>query len=111
MKHIITLVLALLSPLALAANTAVLTWTEPAASPDGAYAYNVYQGIKGQAKTRVQTAVPGTTTTISTGLLLGREYCWQLRTVIVGFESVESVDSTEACKTFPGAAPSALTVK
>ena len=108
---ILVFVLSLLPGLAFAANTAVLTWTEPVASPDGAYAYNVYQGLKGQAKARVQTAVPGTTTTISDGLLLGREYCWQLRTVIVGYESVESVDSNEACKTFPAAAPPTLTVK
>lgn len=118
MKNIskaVLLVVALFCASAFGANQAVLTWVPPTVDINGSpivdpMSFNVYQGIKGQTKSNVQN-VTGATLTIGTGLLSGRSYCWELKTLV---NSLESVASNEACKDFPAVAPtpsSALTVK
>ncbi|MDH4053676.1 MAG: hypothetical protein OEU93_19075 [Rubrivivax sp.] len=110
MKRLFFFLLALFSMTAFAQNTATLGWTAPTTYTDGtpiteALTYQVYQGVgAGSTKAKVGTPLAGTTRTISTGLLGGRVYCWQVSTVAA---SGESALSNEACKTFPQAPPSA----
>lgn len=86
-----------------AANTATITFTAPTALADGSaipvgsvLSYNVYQGEKGAAKTKVATisASPGS---VTTGLSTGKAYCFQLSAVLNGLEGAQS---NEACKSF-----------
>ena len=93
---------------AAAVNQAVLAWTAPTTYEDGTpigpgLTFNVYQGLQGQAKTKGAN-VSATTVTINTGLLSGKTYCWNVTSAL---NSLESVPSNEACKTFPVSAPSA----
>jgi hypothetical protein len=101
------LLIALLFPtLSFAANQAVLTWGyDMVAFPTATF--NVYRGLKGQAKVLSATGVTALTATDSTGLATGSTYCWEVTAVVGG---TESAPSNEACKTFP-ASPSSLIVK
>lgn len=117
MKKILALALAVPFMVhAQAANQAVLTFTIPTLRSDGtsipaaAISYNIYQGLKGQAKTKVGT-VTTNTTTLTTGLLSNTQYCWQVTAfeTAVGASS-ESVMSNEGCKTMPAAAVGTVTL-
>lgn len=97
--------LALVSAVANAqeARTARLTFDRPTHYVDGGaigeivvVTYNVYQGGKGQPKTRVAT-IGVSPATISTGLEAGKEYCWEVTAVANG---IESERSNEGCKRF-----------
>lgn len=94
------------------ARTATITFTRPLQYTDGtdiaagtALSYNVYQGAKGGAKTKVAT-ITATATTINTGLPPG-ETCWEVTTLANG---VESARSNEACKSFAFPTPEAITI-
>ena len=112
MKLVIGLFLALLSTLAQAQNTATIAFTAPASRLDGtaitgALSYGVYQGVGvGTTKTKVGT-ITTTTSTITTGLLGGTTYCWQI-TATEG-SGPESARSNEACKTFAASPPNTVT--
>ena len=100
------------APDAFAANTATITFQAPTArtdgtAPTGAISYNVYQGVKGQAKTKVGT-ITTTTGQITNGLLGGVEYCWQVTAQEAG--APESAMSNEACKAFPLAPLQSVTI-
>jgi Interferon-alpha/beta receptor, fibronectin type III len=97
------------------ANTATIEFTAPTKRLDnttitGALSYKVYQGIKGQSKALVGT-ITTTTSTITTGLLGGTEYCFQ----VSANEGTgpESALSNEACKVFAvaGVTPVTITVR
>lgn len=97
------------------ANTATIEFTAPTKRLDnstitGPLSYKVYQGIKGQAKTAVGT-ITTTSSTITTGLVGGSEYCWQ----VSASEGTgpESALSNEACKAFAlaGVTPVTITVR
>lgn len=95
-----------------APNTATITFAAPTARVDGtpisgALTYKVYQGISGQAKAAVGT-ISATTSTITTGLLGGTTYCWQVSALEGGTN--ESALSNEACKTFPPSPPQTVTI-
>lgn len=92
-----------------AANTATITFLPSTAYTDGsAYpagsvvSYNLWQGVKGAVRIKVGTVTSGGS--ITTGLLTGNEYCWDVTTVVkVGAAAaVESGHSNEACKNFVG---------
>lgn len=118
MKRVLVAAAVLLCSGAQAANQAVLEWTPPTTYSDGTpidaatpLSYGVYQGLRGQPKTKVAT-VTGRTTTITAGLANGTDVCWQLSTIANGQESVDR--SNEACKAFPmppANAPSGLVAK
>ena len=97
-------------------RTARITFSKPTKYVDGGdiaasvvVTYNVYQGVKGQPKTRVAT-IGASPATISTGLESGKEYCWQVSAVANG---VESAQSNEGCKAFafPASEPVVITVE
>lgn len=99
-------------PEAFAANAATITFQAPTVrvdgtAPTGAISYHVYQGVKGQAKTKVGT-ITTTTGQITNGLLGGVEYCWQVTAQEVG--GAESALSNEACKAFPLSPLQAVTI-
>lgn len=99
------LVLAFITSPVFAANQATLTWGyDMVAFPTATF--NVYQAEKGQPKVKTQSGVSELTASVTTGLVTGKTYCWQV-TAVVGTE--ESSVSNEACKTFPSS-PTALTV-
>jgi hypothetical protein len=117
MKHALSvLILVLLSSFAVAqnavaANQAVISFTAPTTYTDGTpitavLSYGVYQALQGQPKVKVATVLT-TTSTITTGLLSGKTYCWQV-TAIDGAQ--ESAMSNEACKTFAPPIPNAVTI-
>lgn len=94
------------------ARTAVITFAAPTARTDGstitgALSYEVWQGLKGAAKGKAGT-INNTTTTISTGLQGGREYCWYVIAVEAGGGS--SAPSNEACKAFSLSEPNVVTI-
>lgn len=103
-EHLALLLAALLAPAAWAANISIIEFQRPAfyadgvtpVPPDLAINYGVYQGERGQPKTRVAT-ITATTSTIDVGLLSGRDYCWQVSAIA---NAVESDKSNEACKAF-----------
>lgn len=98
-----------------AANTATITfspstlYTDGTAYPGGAVvSYNLWQGLKGATRVKVGTVTSGGS--ISTGLLTGAEYCWDVTTVVTtGGVSAESAHSVAACKKFDGT-PSVVTI-
>lgn len=94
------------------ANTATITFQAATkrvdgTTPTGAISYNVYQGVKGQSKSKIGT-VNTTTAAVTTGLLGGVEYCWQVSAQEAG--GPESALSNEACKAFPLAAMQTVTI-
>jgi len=117
-NRLLTLALACLASTtyAQAANQSVLTWTAPTTYTDGTplpasgLGYKVYRGVKGATKTVIASPT-STTYTDTTGLNQGTTVCYQVSATL---GTQESALSTEACKTFPQAAPSSpstLTVK
>lgn len=104
--------LLLCSNLAMAANTATITFSAPTKYTDGSsiasgttITYNLYQGLKGASKTKVGAVVSGAI--VTTGLQSGQEYCWQVTALING---VESAMSNEACKAFEFPTPEAVVI-
>jgi hypothetical protein len=101
---------------AVAAPSAVLTWTAPTTFTDGTpitgtITYNVYQGTAANALTKVATGVTTLTDTISTGLVDGATYYWSVTAVVNG---VESAQTAPVSKTFSPGTPDgvvSLTVK
>jgi hypothetical protein len=91
-----------------AANTATITfspstqYTDGTAYPSGAVvSYNLWQGLKGA--TRVKVGAFSSGGSISTGLLTGSEYCWDVTTVVtIGGVATESAHSVADCKKFDG---------
>ena len=105
-------ILAMTAAYAQTANTATISFNAPTARVDGspitgALTYKVYQGTAGQAKAVVGT-ISTTTSTITTGLLGGTTYCWQVSALEGGAN--ESALSAEACKTFPPSPPQAVVI-
>ena len=96
------------------ANTATITFTRPAIYADGsaldpvavAVTYGLYQGLQDQPKTKVAT-INAVTSTVTTGLLSGSTYCFQVSAIANG---VEGDLSLEACKTFPFSKPGVVTI-
>jgi len=89
------------------APTATISFSAPTlrtdgSTPTGTLSYKVYQGKKGASKTLVGT-ITTTTSTITSGLQGGNEYCWQVSALetIAGIAGPESALSNEACKAFP----------
>ncbi len=104
---------ALLATQARAAEPAVISFTAPTKYTTGeditvgtAISYGIFQGLKGQPKVRVAT-VAETTTTITTGLLPGKEYCFTATAIIAG---VGSDQSAEACKLIPALVPGTVVI-
>lgn len=85
----------------------VTTYTDGSVIPSTvAVSYRIYQGAKGQTKTIVAT-ITAPTTTISTGLQPGVEYCFQGSANAGG---VESALTNESCKLMPPLTPSSFTI-
>lgn len=96
------------------ANTATITFAPPSTLADGtampsgaALTYNVYQGIKGQAKAKVAT-ISASPASVATGLSTGNAYCFELTSVLNGLESARS---NEGCKSFIPAGTFTITVQ
>jgi hypothetical protein len=107
----IALLFVALPAIAQTPRTATITFDAPTTYTDGSLiespiSYFVYQGARGATKPQVAT-ITGTSTTITTGLQAGQEYCWEVTAVVNG---VESARSNEACKSFPLPVPSAVTI-
>ncbi|HEY4355636.1 MAG TPA: hypothetical protein VGN16_07820 [Acidobacteriaceae bacterium] len=85
-------------------NTATITFSAVTTYTDGTaiagpVTYNVYQGAKGStAKVKVGT-ITTINTSVSSGLLTGQEYCFEVTAVAGG---VEGDHSNEGCKKFIG---------
>jgi hypothetical protein len=95
-----------------AARTATITFVAPTTRTDGStitgtLSYEVWQGLKGGTKAKAGT-INNTSTTISTGLQGGREYCWYVIAVEAGGGS--SAPSNEACKAFSLSEPNVVTI-
>lgn len=87
---------------ALAQNQALLTWGYTSNAPENDNpTFQIYQGVQGQSKAKGPTTT-NLTYAITTGLVTGQTYCWEV-TAVVGV--LESGRSNEACKTFPLAVP------
>ncbi len=107
------LILLALSAQAQSVPSATISFTAPTTYTDGTpivagtvITYGVWQGLKGATKVRVAT-ITSTSTTISTGLLPGSEYCWTVTAIING---VGSAQSNEACKLMPFPTPSPIVI-
>jgi hypothetical protein len=85
------------------------TYTDGTAYPSGAVvSYNLWQGLKGASRVKVGTVTSGGQ--VTTGLLTGNEYCWDVTTVVtIGGSATESAHSLAACKKFDGV-PSVVTI-
>lgn len=91
-----------------AANTATITfapstaYTDGTAYPSGAVvSYSLWQAPKGATRVKVGSVVSGGS--ITTGLLTGVEYCWDVTTVVtISGAATESAHSVAACKKFDG---------
>jgi len=110
-RFIFGILAAVVSTVALAANTASLSWTAVTTNTDGsavsgAVTYNVYQGASAGALTSVQTGLTTTSATVTAGLADGATVCFAVTAVAGG---IESAQSAVACKTFPAGVPSAPT--
>ena len=107
------IVTALVALSASAQNQATISYTRPTTYANGtaldaatAVTYNLYQGIKGQAKTKVAT-ISAVSNTVNTGLASGQTYCWSVSAIANGIEGDLSL---EACKTFPFGKPGTVTI-
>lgn len=94
-------------------RTATITFSPVTTYTDGSVipvtvsvSYRIYQGVRGSAKTLVAT-ITAPTTTISTGLQPGVEYCFQASAAAGG---VESALTNEGCKLMPPLTPSSFTI-
>jgi hypothetical protein len=116
MKALIVAALALLVTSISAAQTAStlvnLSWTAPTLNIDGTtiagkLAYNLYQGNKGSTFTKVASALPGVSTSV-TSTTAGS--CFAVTTLeTVGTSTTESALSTTVCAFQPNS-PGNLTV-
>lgn len=96
-------------------DTAVISFAAPTVYTDGAsipagtaISYGVYQEVKGDPLPKVKVAtITQTTTTITTGLVGGTEYCFHVTAIVAG---QESVPSNEACKLMALPIPGAVTI-
>ena len=113
---LLLLIAASFPALAQTANTATITFAPSTVYSDGTpypssavVTYDLYQGVKGGSKVRVGTFTSGGS--ITTGLLTGNEYCWDVVTLVkIGTVATESsAHSTEACKNFKGT-PGVVTI-
>lgn len=91
-----------------AANVATITfspstqYTDGTAYPSGAVvSYSLWQGVKGTARVKVGSVTSGGS--ITTGLLTGNEYCFDVTTVVtIAGVATESAHSLPGCKKFDG---------
>lgn len=104
---------ALLATQARAVEPATISFQAPTKYTDGsaieegtAISYDVLQALKGATKVKVAT-ITSTSATISTGLVAGSEYCFQVVAVING---QASAPSNEACKLIPLPVPTAVVI-
>ena len=87
--------------------TAPTTYTDGSAIASGtAISYNVMQAPKGATLVKVAT-ITTTSTTITTGIVPGTEYCFGVTAVIAG---QESGPSGTVCKLTPQLVPSAVVI-
>lgn len=100
------LALAVVATTVYAANTATITFTAVTKYVDGtafpagaAISYNVYQGAKGSTNKTLVGTITTTNTSITSGLLTGQEYCWEVAAVLA---AIEGAHSNEGCKNFVG---------
>lgn len=117
-RLLLTLVLSLGVPLALAANTATLTWGAVTTNTDGSaisgtVTYNVYQTPCGSTSggTQLANGITALIYTVSAGLTDGTTVCFNVTAVAGG---IESAYSAQGSKTFPAGVPNppaSLTVK
>lgn len=110
------LAFAMFVPTAHAAEPDVITFQAPTKYVDGTdiaagtvISYNIYQGIQGQAKTKIAT-ITTTGTTVTTGLVPGTTYCFAGTAVIAGVEGAQSPDSAINCKLTPLLVPGSFLV-
>ena len=96
-----------------AAPQAVISFNKPTKYTDGTtiaanavITYELFQGLKGAAKAKVST-ITTTTATVTSGLVAGNEYCWQVTAII---NAVTSALSNEGCKAFPFPTPEAVVI-
>lgn len=113
---LLTAVLAVSTAHAQTPRTATITFIAPTQHTDnsaitGALSYDVYQGLKGGSKSKVGT-INGTSTTISSGLLGGKEYCFAIVVIEAGVStpSVMSADTANSCKAFDQSGPNTVTI-
>lgn len=116
MRKLIAALLLVFAVPAIAANTATITFGASTKYSDGTdypagavVSYDLYQAVKGATKVKVGSVVSGGQ--VTTGLLTGNEYCWDVVTVVkVGTAlPIESAHSNEDCKNFVGT-PSVVTI-
>lgn len=116
MKRFVQLISVYLSFAAVAQaadNDATITFTAPTTYTDGTpipagtvLSYNVYQGLKGGIKGKVST-ITSLTTLITTGLVPGNDYCFE---VSVLANATESARSGEGCKLIKGPTAQAVVI-
>ena len=89
-------------------NTATITFSPSTTYTDGTpypsnavVSYSLWQGLKGAPRVKVGAFTSGGS--VTTGLLTGNEYCWDVTTVVsIGGVATESAHSLAACKKFDG---------
>lgn len=89
-------------------NTATITFSPSTQYTDGTpypsnavVSYSLWQGLKGAPRVKVGSVTSGGA--ITTGLVTGNEYCWDVTTVVsIGGVATESAHSVAACKKFDG---------
>ena len=96
------------------APTASISFKAPTLNTDAttipatlALTYNVYQGTSSGAEVKVASGLVGSPITVSTGLTSSATFYWY---ITVSNGAKDSAPSNEACKTFPAATPSTVTI-
>lgn len=104
MKSYVLAICLILPSMAMAANTADLSWDY---TSNGTWndnpSFQVYQGLSGQPKTLAATT-SAKAITINSGLSLGNTYCWEV-SVKSTVSGLESAHTAEVCKSFPYSVP------
>lgn len=123
MKIVIAAIALLLLPFALRAAepvnaapqvrlsfTAAAKFTSGTDFPVGAVVrYHVFGALKGAEKFLIGTPISATSATISTGLEMGKTYCYVVYTEVNG-NGIFSAASNEACKSFDQPASVTITI-